>query len=152
MPQKTKDEKNPETKNSPPSTSEAETAMTLFGKQLEMMPTELEEMGLGAVSTVKEVPGISPTWKPAKAGDFLIGRVVQVRENVGKFSSTALVLETAVPGGFRTVWLGADLKIKMGSIDPLDKVYAIYYDGTMEFPGSKQPMKVYRVYEVRPKQ
>lgn len=132
--------------------SNSETAVALFGKQMEMLPEELKELGLGELVTAKEVPGVSPTWKPAKVGDFLLGKVVQVRENIGKFQSTALIMETVIPGGFRTVFLGADLKIKLGSINPVDRVYSIYYDGVMEFPGGKQPMKVYRVYEVIPKQ
>lgn len=125
-----------------------EEALTIFGSEQTMLPEELAKMGLGEQVEVQEIPGVTPSWKPVNKGDFLLGRVVDVRENLGKFGSTAVVFHTAVPGGFRTVWLGADLKVKMRNA--LGKVYSIHFDGMMELAG-RQPMKVYRVYEVMPK-
>lgn len=122
-------------------------AFVLFG-HLQMLPKELEEMGLGSkIEGVEEIPGIAPSWKPVKKGDFLLGKCVDIRPGIGKYESTALVFRTAVPGGFRTVWLGADLKIKMR--EPLNRVYSIYFDGTVDV-GKSSEMKSYRVYEILP--
>lgn len=126
-----------------------ETALVLFGENVTMLPQQLEEMGLAGKVTAREIPGVAPSWKPVNNGDFLLGRCVDMREGLGRFKSTAMIFDTAVPGGFRTVWLGADLKIKLKNA--VGRVYSIEYNGTLDLgrPG-QQPVKQYRVCEVLP--
>jgi len=124
-------------------------AVAIFGEAQSVMPEELVKMGLADQVAVQEIPGVSPTWKPLNKGDFILGKVIDVRDGLGKFGSTCVVMQTVVPGGFRTVWLGADLKIKMR--DSVGRIYNIAYDGEMKMEGSKAPMRVYRVYEILPK-
>lgn len=142
--------------NQPPKPPDS--AIVLFGQAMEMLPKELEEMGLAGKVETREIPGVPPNWKPLSKDDYMIGRVVDVRDlavpslqraGQAEIRSTVAVLDTAVPGGFRSLWLGADLKIKMR--DSIGKVYAIYYDGETPMQG-RNPMKTYRVYEVIPKQ
>jgi hypothetical protein len=138
--------------------AELETALVLFG-ELRVLPAELEELGLAGKVETREIPGVPPNWKPANAGDFLLGRCVDRREqrfDMGKPDervATVLVFDTAIPGGFRSVWLGADLKLKLH--DPVGKVYQIFFEGTST-PTEKSrrlnPMKTYRVMEILPKE
>ena len=118
-----------------------------------MLPKELEDMGLAGKVMVREIPGFVPAWKPVNKGDFLLGRCVDYREVETKFTKTTgrmgkqLIFDTAVPGGFRMVWLGADLGMKLR--EAVGRVYSVTFDGEQEFPG-RQPMKLYRVFEVVP--
>jgi hypothetical protein len=143
----------------PPESNAEETAIVLFGGETRMLPAELEELGLGAHIQTREIPGVPPNWKPASAGDFLLGRCVDIRDrkfDIGtpkERTATVALFDTAVPGGFRSVWLGADLRLKLNN--PVGKVYQIYYEGeTRPSRASQQlnPMKTFRVMEVLPKQ
>jgi hypothetical protein len=145
-------------KNKPgePEPANKEIGAMLFGGEMTMLPKELAELGLSDQIAVEEIPGVAPSWKPVHPGDMMIGRCVDMREmelpdtfHQGQNrKSTVLVFNTAIPGGFRSVWIGAELKIKMR--DPVDKVYTIYYDGTTPMAGGRQPMKTYRVYLINP--
>jgi len=132
-------------------------ALVLFGGVMKMLPKELEDLGLGGKVAAEEIPGVAPTWKPTGQGDYMLGRCVDRREK--KFDigtprerlATVLVFDTAIPGGFRSIWLGADLEIKLH--DPLGNVYAIYYDGETRPNRTSQQlnaMKTYRVFKVVP--
>jgi hypothetical protein len=132
-------------------------ALVLFGGITPMLPSELEQMGLGEYVEVQEIPGVSPSWTPVNPGDFLLGRCIDKRTkkfDVGtpeEREATVLVFDTAVPGGFRSVWLGTDLEIKLG--DPIGKVYQLFYEGESR-PSARSkrlnPMKNYRVMEIKP--
>jgi hypothetical protein len=122
-----------------------------------MLPQELEELGLGEYVEAQEIPGVSPSWTPVQNGDYLLGRCVDRRTrkfDVGtpeEREATVLVFDTAVPGGFRSIWLGTDLEMKLSN--PVGKVYQIYYQGEAR-PSARSkklnPMKTYRVMEIRP--
>jgi hypothetical protein len=138
-----------------------ETAVVLFGGDVRVLPQELEELGLGGKVEALEIPGVPPTWKPTVKGDFLLGRCVDAREKVfveevngvrTERKAPVLVFETAVPGGFRSVWLGADLRLKLN--DPVGQVFQIYYEGTSmptERSRKLNPMKTFRVIKILPK-
>jgi hypothetical protein len=142
--------KDPEPKNE-------EKTIVLFGGQAQILPSELEELGLAGQAGVREIPGVAPSWKPAGHGDYLLGRCVDIRSHEFDIGTTKQrtgivgIFETAVPGGFRSVWLGADLRVKLS--DPIGKVYQIYYEGETRPNRSSQslnPMKTYRVLEIVP--
>lgn len=133
-------------------------ALVLFGGVMKMLPAELEAMGLAGKIQAREIPGVPMNWKPVNESDFLLGRCVDKRNmtfDAGtpkERKATVLVFDTAVPGGFRSVWLGADLRIKIGN-DPVGKVYSIYYDGEKtinDISRKLNPMKSYRVFEIQP--
>lgn len=135
-----------------------EHSIVLFGGESQMLPSELEELGLTGQIEAREIPGVPPNWKAVNPGDFLLGRCVAARDmtfDEGKPSvrtATVLLFETAVPGGFRSVWLGADLRLKLN--DPVGKVYQIYFEGTStptERSRKLNPMKTFRVMEIIPK-
>ena len=142
-------------KEQPKQEPNSDTAMVLFGESVQMLPKELEAMGLAGKVIAREIPGVVPDWKPVSKGDLLLGRCVDVREVETRFTKatgimgSCAVFETVIPGGFRTVWLGADLKIKLR--DSVGKVYSIMFDGTMS-SNKGQDMKLYRVMEVIPAQ
>jgi hypothetical protein len=134
-----------------------ETSVVLFGGEMRMLPAELEELGLSGVVQTREIPGVPPTWKPLESGEYLLGRCVDMRQqrfDIGtpkERTANVLLFDTAVPGGFRSVWLGADLQLKLR--DPIGKVYQIYYEGETrptETSRKLNPMKTYRVMEIVP--
>lgn len=140
---------------------EASNALVLFGGSMKMLPKELEELGLAGKIEAREIPGICPTWKPVNMGDYMLGRCVSERDvefplidaktkQVTSRVRTVLVFDTAVPGGFRSVWLGADLRIKMQ--EPIGKVYQISYQGEVAVGrnANLNPMKSYQVFEIQP--
>jgi hypothetical protein len=139
-----------------PQASHPTDALVLFGGTMRMLPKELEEMGLAGKITIHEIPGVPPNWKPAMPGDFLLGRAIQEREveftqsDGTKRVRRVLVFDTAVPGGFRSVWLGADLRIKMQ--DSIGKVYQITYQGEVNVGRNAKlnAMKSYQVFEIQP--
>lgn len=97
----------------------------------------------------REAVGVAPTWKPEKEGEFLIGQVV-TEKSAGKFNGTVLGMMT--PEGPRSVWLNADLRIKMGSDSTLvGKNFVIQFEGWLrkaDNPAIKNDMRVYKVIEV----
>jgi hypothetical protein len=147
-----------QTEQTPKTETTEDTALVLFG-ELRVLPKELEELGLMGKVNAMEIPGVPKTWTPEKPGDFILGRCVDQRQHTfdaGKpdeRTRTVLVFDTAIPGGFRSVWLGADLRLKLQ--DPVGHVYQIFFEGTTT-PTEKSrrlnPMKTYRVMKILPKQ
>lgn len=139
-----------------PETAPKTDAVVLFGGRMTMLPKELEQMGLAGKVTVQEIPGVPPNWKPAVPNDYLLGKCVAVREKEFDTGTPrqriahVAVFDTAIPGGFRSVWLGADLKIKL--TNPVGKVYQIVYTGDVDVHSGLNPMKAYTVYEIEPKE
>lgn len=132
-------------------------ALVLFGGAVRMLPAELDNLGLTGKVQTREIPGVPPSWKPVNPGDFLLGRCVDRREQTfdagtpKERKSTVLIFDTPIPGGFRSVWLGADLRLKLH--DPIGKVYQIRFEGltTPNLTSQKlNPMKTFTVYEVMP--
>ena len=93
----------------------------------------------------REIPGVAPTWKPEKPSDTIAGICVRYREGVGQFKSSLIVLEGEY--GFRSVWLGADLKQKI-TAESIGRPMVIVYEGMMQIGTRPQPMRTYRVIEV----
>lgn len=105
----------------------------------------IERSGIKA----REVAGIAPTWKPEDPGTYIIGEVAAIREGVGEFGSDLVVLLT--DKGPQTVWLGADLKTKLGQSVKVGQFYCIVYDGKLskkDNPKLKNDMKLYKVVEL----
>jgi hypothetical protein len=94
---------------------------------------------------VREIPGIAETWTPSGPGDFVAGIMVQYRERVSQYETDVIVLET--PNGFRSVWLGVDLKNKITSTS-IGRPMVISYEGMITRPRAKGPIKNFRVLEV----
>lgn len=98
---------------------------------------------------VREIPGIAESWNDTaherKAGDFIAGICVQYRERVSQYESDVIVLETA--DGFKSVWLGVDLKAKI-TAQSVGRPMVIEYQGTMTRPRAKGAIKSYRVLEI----
>ena len=143
------------------SMSEPKDALVLFGGTMQMLPKELEELGLAGKVVAREIPGVPPNWKPVQPGDYLLGRVVAEREMEFQNSrgpgqapeiriAKVLVFDTAVPGGFRSVWLGADLRIKLQN--PVGKVFQINFQGEVNVGRNAKlnSMKSYQVFEIQP--
>lgn len=128
-------------------------ALVLFNKGTSTLPAavqrQIERMGLKLKT--RELPGVEPSWKPDKAGEYVIGEVLAIREGVGEFGGTVVVL--AAQGGPVSVWLGADLKTKMGSNLRNGQVYCIQYMGELkksDNPRLKNNMKQFQVVEILP--
>jgi hypothetical protein len=158
-----KKQPNPQPSPEPKPQPQPENALVLFGGTMRMLPKELEEMGLTGKITVREIPGVPQNWKPVNVGDFLLGRVVAEREMEFQDSqgpgqpprirtAKVLVFDTAVPGGFRSVWLGADLRIKLQNAE--GKVYQITYQGEVNVGRNARlnAMRSYQVFEIQPKE
>jgi hypothetical protein len=125
-----------------------EQAMVFYGRA---EPANLPPAIRAAIGTLKvrEIPGISQSWNDKAAalnpGDFIAGVCVQYRERVSSYESDVIVLET--PDGFRTVWLGVDLRAKITAAS-VGRPMVIEYQGTIEKPRSKGPIRSYRVLEI----
>lgn len=148
-------------KDKPDAKPEPMEALVLFGGVQQMLPAALEELGLAGKVTAREIPGVPPTWKPVNEGDYLLGRCVAERDvefsNVDQLTKQVitrtrrvLLFDTVVPGGFRGVWLGADLRLKLS--DPIGKVYQITYQGEQNVGrnATLNAMKAYQVFEIQP--
>lgn len=132
---------------------ESSDALVLFNKGTSTLPSavqrQIERSGLRLKT--RELPGVEPSWKPTKAGEYVIGEVLVVRTDVGEFQGTVVVL--AAQGGPVSVWLGADLKTKMGSNIRTGQVYCIQYMGELkkaDNPKLKNNMKQFQVVEILP--
>lgn len=122
------------------------TSLVLFGQETGLLPEELRER-LGGME-LREIPGFAPQWKPSKAGDFLLGQIRSVRHDVGKYHATVVTMQTAA--GFRSVFLGADLKMKfLDGQDLRGRVFSLSYEGETKTAGDeKKAMRQYRVIEI----
>lgn len=134
-------------------TEESKEALVLFNKGTSTLPAavqrQIERMGLKLKT--RELPGVEPSWKPVKAGDYIIGEVLAIRENIGEFKGTVIVM--AAQGGPVSVWLGFDLKTKLGGRVRIGQVYCIQYMGELlksQNPKLKNNMKQYNVVEILP--
>jgi hypothetical protein len=98
--------------------------------------------------TLKERAGVAPTWEPKNPGEFILGSVVAVRAGVGKYQGTVMVLDT--PTGFQSVWLGADLSLKLPNVvEGMNLV--IQFEGWLEQkdqPKLANRMRQFKVIEV----
>lgn len=120
-----------------------EKSLLLFGKSsMADLPAAVQQV-MQKYKT-QEIPGVAQTWKPAKVGDTIGGVIRKYREGVGQYNSSLVVLEGDY--GFRTVWLGADLKQKVSG-EMVGSPVMISYEGKADI-GKKQPMNVYRVIEI----
>lgn len=127
-------------------------ALILFNKGTNTLPAavqrQIERMGLKLKT--RELPGVEPSWKPTKPGEYVIGEVLAIREGVGEFGGTVIVL--SAQGGPVSVWLGADLKTKMSSVR-VGQVYCIQYMGRLkktDNPKLKNDMNQFQVAEILP--
>lgn len=116
---------------------------------LEGLSPDLQQ-ALKAYDT-RELVGVAPQWKAEKEGDFIVGTVIGVRESVGKFDGTALVMDTLE--GPRSVFLNGDMRVKLGEDEEklLGKNLVIQFMGWMykkENPALVDDMKVYKVLQV----
>ncbi len=105
----------------------------------------LKELGIPQRVAFRERPGVSPTWMPETVGSTIAGIVRDQKHGVGKFSSSLIVLQTR--DGFKTVWLGADLKRKLDTIER-GALVIIEYIGKQKLPNVSNEMRMFRVYEV----
>ena len=128
-------------------------ALVLFNKGTSTLPAavqrQIDRMGLKLKT--RELPGVEPSWKPTKAGEYVIGEVLAIRPGVGEFGGTVIVL--AAQGGPVSVWLGADLKTKMGSNVRLGQIYCIQFMGKLkkaDNPKLKNDMNQFQVAEIIP--
>lgn len=126
----------------------AEHTMVFYGRA---EPGNLSPAVRAAIGDLKtrEIPGIAESWNDkehqVKPGDFIAGICVQYRERVSQYESDVIVLETAQ--GFRSVWLGVDLRAKI-TAQSVGRPMVIEYQGTMTRPRAKGPIKQYRVLEI----
>ena len=127
-------------------------SLVLFNKGTNTLPQavqkQIERMGLKLKT--RELPGVEPSWKPGKPGEYVIGEILAIREGVGEFGGTVVVMNN--PGGPVSVWLGADLKTKMTGLR-LGQVYCITYMGELQKkdnPKLKNDMKQFNVVELIP--
>ena len=102
----------------------------------------------------REIVGVAPQWKAEKPGDFIVGSVIGVRNEVGKFDGTALVMDTV--DGVKSVFLNGDMRVKLGEDEEklIGKNLVIQFMGMMykkENPALVDDMKVYKILEVKPK-
>lgn len=130
---------------------EPKEALVLFNKGTSTLPAavqrQIDRMGLKLKT--RELPGVEPSWKPTKPGEYVIGEVLAVRDGVGEFGGTVVVI--SAQGGPVSVWLGADLKTKMGTNVRIGQVYCIQYMGELkkaDNPKLKNNMKQFQVSEI----
>jgi len=126
-------------------------ALVLFNRGTSTLPAaiqrQVERLGL----KTREKAGVSPSWKPSKPGEYVAGEVLAIREGVGEFEGTVVVLNTQ--DGPVSVWLGADLKVKMGHNVREGQIYCIQYMGKLkktDNPKLKNDMHQYQVVEILP--
>lgn len=122
--------------------------MALATLERAVLPEKMiAQLGLPKGLRARELPGVSPTWMPSAEGATIAGMVRQVKHGVGRFNSSLVVLATR--DGFRTVWLGADLKRKLENIQP-GALVIVEYQGRQKVPGRDVEMRTFRVYEILP--
>lgn len=126
-------------------------ALVLFNKGTSTLPAaiqkQIDRLGL----KTREKAGVAPSWKPTKPGEYVAGEVLAVRDGVGEFAGTVVVMNT--PDGPVSVWLGADLKTKLGGNVKEGQVYCIQYMGKLkktDNPKLKNDMHQFQVVEIIP--
>jgi hypothetical protein len=102
----------------------------------------------------REIVGVTKQWKAENPGDYIVGSVIGVRNNIGKFDGTAMIMDTV--DGPRAVFLNGDMRVKLGEDEEklIGKNLVIQYMGMMykkENPALVDDMKVYKVLQVTPR-
>lgn len=128
-------------------------ALVLFNKGTATLPAAVQRAidRSGLKLKTREKAGVAPSWKPTKPGEYVFGEVLAVREGVGEFAGTVVVISS--PDGPVSVWLGADLKTKLGGDVREGKVYCIQYMGKLkktDNPKLKNDMHQFQVAEILP--
>jgi len=145
--------KEPIEKPNPPTEEPSNESLVLFNKGTSTLPAAvqraIERSGLKLKS--RELPGVAPSWKPTTPGEFVFGEILAIREGVGEFAGTVIVLSTK--DGPVSVWVGVDLKTKFGSNVRVGQVYCIQYMGKIlksQNPKLKKDMHQFQVAEIIP--
>lgn len=105
-------------------------------------------MGLLSIKSKKEVKKMayeeveSPTWKYENDGDFVEGKVLDKKSDIGVNKSWLYSLET--PDGVIGVWGSTILDQRMIGIKVDDKI-KITYKGLGESKGGKNAPKIFKV-------
>lgn len=129
----------------------AEEALVLFNKGNSTLPAAVAKAVERAGFKTKERAGVAPTWKPSKPGEYVCGEILAVRDGVGEFGGTVVVVNDL--HGIVSVWLGADLKTKLAGAVKEGQVYCIVYQGKLskkDNPKLKNDMHQYNVVEILP--
>lgn len=124
-------------------------SLVLFNKGTSTLPAAVQRAIERAGLHTREAPGIAPSWKPTKAGEYVAGEVLAIREGVGEFAGTVIVIST--PTGPTSVWLSTDLKTKIGNTVRVGQVYCIVYMGKLlkkDNPKLKKDMHQFQVAEI----
>ena len=129
-------------------------ALVLFNKGTSTLPAAVQRAieRSGLKLKTRQLPGVEPSWKPTKPGEYVLGEVIAVRENTGEFAGTVVVISD--PNGPVSVWLGADLKLKLGGVR-VGQVYCIQYMGKLkksDNPKLKNDMNHFQVSEIIPEE
>lgn len=124
------------------------------------LPPEIREAL--AEFEVKELVGIAPAWTPKGSvkgdptkgddPDFIAGHVISERHGLGQFGSSVLVIESNL--GTRSIWLGSDMKLKLGEAPATGRNFVFQFQGWLtkkDNPRIANDMKIIRVIEVMPK-
>ncbi len=157
---KTKEDK-PSKKDALAIIQQGETAVQYARNQaLADLPEEIRE-ALSEME-VKELVGIAPAWTPkgsvkgdpakGEDPDWIAGHVISERHEVGQYKSTVVVVESNL--GTRSVWLGSDMKLKLGDAPATGRNFVFQFQGWLtkkENPRIANDMKLIRVIEVFPK-
>lgn len=129
-----------------------ETAITVLqrGTSIQKLPPALQQK-LARFRT-REAAGFAPQWKPVKVGDYLLGRIMSIRNTETQFGGATVVTLLCEDGQQKAIFLGRELKMKLAEAEK-DQVYVIQYDGIetkKENPRLKNDMKKFSVIEVLP--
>lgn len=128
------------------------TALTVMqrGTSIQKLPPALQQKL--ARFQMREAAGFAPQWKPSKIGDYLLGRILSIRNTKTQFGEATVVTLLCEDGQQRAIFLGTDLKTKLNGAEK-DQVYVIQFDGEetkKENPRLKNNMKKWSVIEVLP--
>jgi hypothetical protein len=136
---------------SEPEVSETQ-ALTVFhqGTAVQKLPPALQQKL--ARFRMREAAGFAEQWKPTKQGDYLLGKILSIREVETQFGQTSVITLLCEDGKQRAIFPGTDLRTKLNGARQ-DQVYVIQFDGVetkKENPRLKNDMKKYSVIEVLP--
>lgn len=133
-----------------PEPQQDETALVAFDRAT--LPEQvMKQLGVHASKfRTREVPGVNPAWpeKDAKPGDTLLGVLSRKKDKAGRFNQPVVTVQS-VDRGFRDVWCGADLTLKLATVE-VGAFVALEYTGWRDIKGREQKMKTFRVVELIP--
>lgn len=127
-------------------------ALTLFQPKTPASKLPAAVQGILKNLRTREQPGFAPQWKPEKKGEFLLGRVLSLRQVLTEFGETVVLTFQCHDGEIVSIFPGVDLRMKLAGAAP-DQVYCITYEGIVtkkDNPRLKNNMKQYTVVEVLP--